>query len=109
MRKNKKGAGRPTIENKRNPITVMITKNEKQAIEALSKDLGKSFSSTMRYLLSSGFLFNMGYLRTNGGYIHAEFFGKNPDPPKNEYVFKRAWDYWGTEASFEEVNSDVDN
>ena len=103
--KNKKGAGRPVIENRRNPKTVMITENEKQAIEALSKDLELSLSSTMRYLLSSGFLFNMGYLKTATGYLSAELLGNKYPLPQKEHAFRRAWDYWGTE----DTNSPVDN
>jgi hypothetical protein len=105
--KNKKGAGRPIIENRRNPITVMITENEKEAIKALSKDLGLSLSSTMKYLLASGFLFNMGYLKTKGGYISAELLINDYkySPPQKEHIFRRAWDYWG----IEDPNNSVDN
>lgn len=85
----------------------MITENEKEAIEVLSKDLGLSLSSTMRYLLSSGFLFNMGYLKTKGGYISAELVTASDKyfPPQKEHNFRRAWDYWGTEN----MENNVDN
>ena len=96
-RKNKPGAGRPVVQNKRNPITVMITKNEKEAIEMLAKDLEKSLSGTMRYLLTSGILFGLGCVKTQHGYRHGKLLDPKYENPPKEYAYQRAWSYWGIE------------